>query len=138
MLNIATILKVLGVKVTPEQTSQLEVIIPQIPMRAKSIIEAVNAMIERNDAKMTAILQKQELQNVMLQDMQITLDVIVAQTYEDESIRAAGTGAAGRLLEMRREGVDLMASSPGLPDSLEATIDWPMNLDSAEKENHAS
>jgi hypothetical protein len=131
-MNLTAILRVLGVKITPEQIAQLEAIIPQIPARSKAIIEAVNQMIERNDAKMDAIVQQQQairakfdFMSQALLDIQSCLDVIVAQT-NDDVVRSAGAGGTGKLLEMTREGSQILANSPGLPkslDSLETEVD---------------
>jgi hypothetical protein len=128
-MNLTAILRVLGVKITPEQIAQLEVIIPQIPARSKAIIEAVNQMIERNDAKMDAIVQQQQairakfdFMSQALLDIQNCLDVIVAQT-NDDVVRSAGAGGTGKLLEMTREGSEILANSPGLPKSLDSVLE---------------
>ena len=125
MINLSTILKVLGVKITPEQVAQLEVAIPQIPQRAVQIIEHVNGMVARMDKRfqdlhneVIKLRQKNEFLLVSIQDIQTTLDVIVVQTLGDDVIRTAGGGATGRLLEMSRTGPDLMDAAPGLPEKL--------------------
>ena len=113
----------LGVKITPEQVAALEKIIPQIPARAVEIIQFVNATAAQMDMRLKAVeelqqltLRKLELLTVLIQDAQVTLDVLVVQTTTDDIVRTAGSGATGRLLEIHREQ---------LPERLEESINEP-------------
>lgn len=104
---ITAILKALGIKITPEQAAQLEVVIPQIPARAAEVIQLVNVtageMIRRIDSieqRQIMILNRIEMLQSTVRDSQDILDVLVVQTSSDSSTRAAGMGGAGRLLVM--------------------------------------
>ena len=61
-MNLSAILKMLGVRITPEQTVMIETIIPQIPAKAMAIIQAVNDFgerqkrLEENQAEMRRML----------------------------------------------------------------------------------
>lgn len=106
-MNLSTILKLLGIKITPEQIAQLEIVIPQIPARAVEIIKFINQTAASMDARLSAvetrqgmILQKLDFLQAGMRDMQDTLDVLVVQTNTDGIMRPAGMGSMGKLLEM--------------------------------------
>ena len=54
-MNLATILKMLGVKVSPETVAQLQVLIPQIPTKVNELINANMAAIKSFDSRLQKI-----------------------------------------------------------------------------------
>jgi DNA repair exonuclease SbcCD nuclease subunit len=53
-MNLGMILKMLGVKVAPEQLAQLEAIIPQIPAKISEVIAYLNGAIKNFDDRLRA------------------------------------------------------------------------------------
>ena len=58
-MNLTTILKMLGVKVSPEIVAQLQALIPQIPAKANELISANMAALKSFDERLTKIEELQ-------------------------------------------------------------------------------
>ena len=92
-MNIATILKVLGIKIPPETAAQIEAIIPQIPAKVQGVLVLVNSAVQNFDARLAAI----EANLIRVRDTQL----IILEVLENGSgdTRPAGAGANQRAIE---------------------------------------
>jgi hypothetical protein len=54
-MNLATILKMLGVKIPPDKMAALEAFIPQIPMKGQQVIDGVNFALKNFDERLKAL-----------------------------------------------------------------------------------
>src|SRR5579864_1995667 len=54
-MNLAFILKALGVKVSPEQVAAIEALIPQIPGKIQQTIEVINAALQNFDHRLMVL-----------------------------------------------------------------------------------
>jgi hypothetical protein len=59
-MNLGSILRILGVKMTREQVKQLEEILPQIPAKAGEVVKAVNDSLRNFDERLRGIEARQE------------------------------------------------------------------------------
>jgi hypothetical protein len=108
-MNIGTILKVLGVKITPEQVAQLETVLPQIPQRAVEVIRYVNQTAADVAVRLEALERSAEMTRSVVNGMAETLERIEMRLDTDDTkVYPAGTGAMQRLLEEGR--TDLLPS----------------------------
>lgn len=95
-MNLATILKFLGVKVTSEQIAQLEIVIPQIPARAVEIIKYVNLSVSNFESRLGVLEQGQ---NRIIHGQELLLLSLKKLEERGDNVRDAGVGANQDLLE---------------------------------------
>lgn len=60
MMNLGTVLKMLGVEISPTVLGQIEALIPQIPAKANELIAANMAAIKQFDDRLRAIEATQQ------------------------------------------------------------------------------
>jgi hypothetical protein len=90
-MNLASILKMLGVKVPPEHIAAAEKLIPRLPELVGQVILRINDFGERQ----ARIEKMQEENRLMLAEI---LQEVKLGRYDDSDTRPAGTGAT-QLLE---------------------------------------
>jgi hypothetical protein len=81
-MTLSTILKVLGVKITPEQVAELELVIPQIPSRAAQLINYVNNSVGDVSMKLSGIMEAQIALQRANQDFQDLLGKVSISVIE--------------------------------------------------------
>jgi len=87
-MNLSAILKMFGVKISPEQVKKLEELIPQIPGIVAEVVCKVDAHIAHTDMRLMAI--ESRLERIE--------DGIERNNGDDDYIRPAGSGATERAL----------------------------------------
>lgn len=86
-MNLGMLLKMLGVKISPEDLAKVEAIIPQIPARAQQLIAFANNL----DARLKSVERKQ-------------VEILEALHGSDSDTRPAGAGATQRAIEHGTNG----------------------------------
>lgn len=94
-MNLGLLLKMLGVKVTPEQIAAIEAIIPQIPGKIQQTINVINAALQNFDARLRALEQNQLIILKQLEDIR---DGGRNNSDDGGDIRPAGIGATERAI----------------------------------------
>jgi len=92
-MNLGGILKMLGVKISPQTTAQIEAVIPQIPSIVQQGIATVNGAVQNFDQRLKA------LEAASKTNTELLLKILEVQNERDSDIRPAGTGATQRSLE---------------------------------------
>jgi len=110
-MNLGLLLKMLGVKVTPEQIAAIEAIIPQIPGKIQQTINVVNAALQNFDERLRVLEDRQLKHREWLESRLLLLEFRILEEYarrndgdNGSDIRPAGIGATQRTIE--RTGID--------------------------------
>ena len=86
-MNLASILKMFGVKISPEQVKKLEEVIPRIPAIVAEVVCKVDSHIAHTDMRLMAIEARLE-----------RIEHGLERNDSDGGILPAGTGATEREL----------------------------------------
>jgi hypothetical protein len=87
MMNLGGILKMLGIKISPETTAQIEAVIPQIPTIVQQGIATVNGAVQNFDQRLKA------LEAASKTNTELLVKILEAQYERNSDIRPAGVGA---------------------------------------------
>ena len=105
-MNLGLLLKMLGVKVTPEQIAAIEAIIPQIPGKIQQTINVINAALQNFDERLQILEDRQLKHRDWLENRLMILEYRLLEEYagrndgdEGSDIRPAGIGATQRAIE---------------------------------------
>jgi hypothetical protein len=88
-MNLAFVLKALGIKIAPEQISMIEAVIPQLPAKAVEVVGVVNRALVNFDQRLAALEENQR--NLMMVCLQL-LEVINVGPDSGDTAIPAGTG----------------------------------------------
>ncbi len=103
-MNLGLLLKMLGVKVTPEQVAMIEAIIPQVPGKIQQIVAVVNGSLQNFDMRLRAL---EENQRALMTICIRLLEVINAGSgSSSDTTISAGIGATERAYNGRSTGGD--------------------------------
>lgn len=92
MMNLGSILKMMGVKVAPEHVAKAEEIIPQLPGLINRIVQTFNSTIKNFDDRLARI--------------EAALLRIENGNNGSDDTRPAGVGATQRVIERNGTGSD--------------------------------
>jgi hypothetical protein len=102
-MNLGLLLKMLGVKIAPEQIAQIEALLPQLPGKLQEIIGVVNSSLQNVDHRLRAIEAQIMLLNTAITAQNEFLIKLVevqngGRPYGDNDgdARPAGIGATER------------------------------------------
>lgn len=98
-MNLKVILKMLGVKVPDGIVSQLEGIIPQIPVRLAEAVQVINTTIQKADERMAAIEKRMialEADNLALLEKFSSLAALLIETREEQRNGERASGGLQR------------------------------------------
>ncbi len=99
-MNLGLLLKMLGVKVTPEQIAMIEAIIPQIPGRIQQAVTVINGSLQNFDQRLKAIEEALAAQNALLIGV---MGAINGRQDDGDSAIPAGIGATQRAYNGRTD-----------------------------------
>jgi len=95
-MNLASILKMFGVKISPEQVKKLEELAPQIPAIVAEVVRKVDAHISHTDMRLSAIEGRLE-----------RIEHGIERNDSDGGIIPAGIGATERALAGDNNGTGI-------------------------------
>jgi hypothetical protein len=101
-MNLGAILKMLGVKISPETLAQIEALIPQVPAKANELISANMAAIKNFDERLRTLEELAEQHRLALNTLiqenrygrRIERDVL-GSARTDTGSSGVGTGQHG-------------------------------------------
>ncbi len=103
-MNLGLLLKMLGVKVTPEQVAMIEAIIPQVPGKIQQIVTVINGSLHNFDQRLRALEENQRaLMTVCIRLLEV---INAGSDSSGDTALPAGSGATERAYNGRSTGGD--------------------------------
>ncbi len=102
-MNLGLLLKMLGVKVTPEQVAMIEAIIPQVPGKIQQVVTVINGSLQNFDHRLRALETQESLNAACLVRI---LEILEHGRNDNDNTLSAGTGATERAYNGRSTGGD--------------------------------
>jgi len=100
-MNLATILKMLGVKIPPDKMAAIEAFIPQIPVKGQQVIDGVNFALKNFDERLRALevearWQRRAMLAILAEAKLEPIDLEEKENEPERTDNGCGPGPAGR------------------------------------------